>query len=103
MFLKGENAALAVAQALEQGIAPVAHVVVQGQEQAARVTADGVHTRIIKGQDLVGPGPGRGHQGRHPGIGIQNFHGIPAKGRPARERPVVVADRGRAPAGGCRR
>ena len=37
------------------------------------------------------------------GIGIQNLHGIPAKGRPARERPVVVADRGRAPAGGCRR
>ena len=100
MFLKGKDAALAVAQALEQGIAPVAHVVVQGQEQTARVTADGVHTRIVKGQDLVGPGPGRGHQGRHPGIGIQNLHGIPAKGPPARERPVVVADRGQGP---CRR
>ena len=102
MFLQVKEASLAVAQALEQGIAPVAHVVVQGQEQTARVTADGVHTRIVKGQDLIGPGPGRGHQGRHPGIGIQNLHGIPAKGRPARARPVV-ADGGRAPAGGSRR
>lgn len=53
VFVQGEDFPLAAADALKKAVAAMADVVVQGQQQKARVRADAAHPVIVKGQNPV--------------------------------------------------
>ena len=71
MAVKGEDLALAVADAFEQAVAAVADMVVQGNEQKARVSTDRAHPVVIERQNSVGAGAGAGQKGLGIGRGPQ--------------------------------
>ena len=76
VFVQDENLPLPVTDAFEQAVAAMADMIVQGQEQEARVRADASHPVIVKGQEFVRPRTGGGQKGLQIGVGIHGLHGI---------------------------
>ena len=79
VLVQDENLPLPVADALEQAVAAMADVVVQGQQQKARVRTDASHPVIVKGQKFVRPRPGGGQKGLQIGVGIHGLHDVPLR------------------------